>query len=82
MVLRSLLRFVLMVAILGNFLSALAQEPSPVRADKSPGRLHFGLMQAVEQFDVYAPKENVSGTVNYRGASSMSDLGQRLGSVS
>lgn len=60
--------------------SLYCQEVSRSRQDKS-GALHFGLMQAVEQFDVYKPNEKVVGKVNYRGASSMSELGQSLGSV-
>lgn len=60
--------------------SSLAQEFSSSRASQSSGFLHFGLMQAVEQFGVYSPIENLSGKVCYRGSSSMSDVGQRLGS--
>ena len=57
-----------------------AQDVRSSRASQNSPFLHFGLMQAVEQFGGYEPKVDLSGKVIYRGSSSMSDLGHRLGS--
>lgn len=59
--------------------SAFSQVAAPTKSGPSSGLFHFGLMQAVEQFEFYSPKGNLFGNVNYRGSSSMADLGQRLG---
>ena len=57
-----------------------AQDVRSSRASQNSPFLHFGLMQAVEQFGGYEPKVDLRGEVIYRGSSSMSDLGHRLGS--
>lgn len=80
MVLRCFLTCVLLLCCFVHYgSSAFAQVVAPTKSVPSSGLFHFGLMQAVEQFEVYSPKGNLGGTVNYRGSSSMADLGQRLG---